>query len=176
MWLQAWWLRAIKRLCLTTLPALLSGAGINLYAPIELTLQVQDVDAPKPSEAVVYVTRATQTIPYFYNRAPTAVADSFSTPIETTLTMNLVANDTDPDGQALTPEIVTQPTYGTVAVSSPTAVVYTPSGKPGADKDSFTYRVKDTSGRVLVCGFSQHQLQQLQLSANHQRHAGDLRA
>ena len=117
----------------------------------------------------MYVTRATQTIPYFYNRAPTAVADSFSTPIETTLTMNLVANDTDPGWPSLNAGDCNAANLWHGCREQPHCGGVYPKRQAGVRiQTALPIVFKDTLGGVLVCGFSQHQLQQLQLSANHQ--------
>lgn len=54
---------------------------------------------------------------------------------------DLLANDHDPDGDALSVSIVTEPTRGTVVVNADQTVSYRPNGLP-AD-DSFIYEVSD---------------------------------
>lgn len=83
------------------------------------------------------------------NTAPTAVADSGSTSSDAALTINVLANDSDPEGDAMTAGSLTQPaTGGTVASSATqTAVVFTPTaGFSGTT--SFTYRARDNFGAL----------------------------
>ena len=80
------------------------------------------------------------------NAAPVAVADSYSTPKNTTLAVaapGVLANDTDADsGDTLTAAKVTDPAHGTVTVSANGAISYVPTtGYIGSD--SFTYRAND---------------------------------
>jgi hypothetical protein len=79
------------------------------------------------------------------NPAPIAVNDSFTTPYLTPVSGNVALNDSDPDGDALTFTVVTQPANGTVSMTGVGAFTYTPnSGYSGTD--SFTYRVTDADG------------------------------
>ena len=84
----------------------------------------------------------------FPNLAPLAAPDSFSTPIQTVLNGNVMANngsgvDTDPEGSPIT--AVTPPVNGVVVLSSDGSFTYTPNaGFSGTD--SFQYRVRDISG------------------------------
>ena len=79
------------------------------------------------------------------NHAPVAVADSYSTPKNTTLTVaapGLLSNDTDADGDPLTAIKVSDPSHGTVTVSANGAISYIPTtGYSGPD--SFTYKAND---------------------------------
>ncbi|CAH2031347.1 Ig-like domain-containing protein [Trichlorobacter ammonificans] len=81
------------------------------------------------------------------NQAPVAVADSYSTNQNTALTVaapGLLANDSDPEGSALTAQKVTNPSHGTLSLNSNGSFTYTPTtGYSGSD--SFTYRVSDGS-------------------------------
>jgi len=81
------------------------------------------------------------------NDAPVAVADSYSTNEDTPLVVSapgLLANDSDPEGGALTAIKVTNPGHGTVTVNANGSFTYTPAANyQGAD--SFTYRVNDGS-------------------------------
>lgn len=78
------------------------------------------------------------------NQAPDAVNDTASTGFDTPLTINVLSNDTDPDGDTLSITEVTQGTNGSVAIDG-TNVVYTPNaGFEGSD--SFTYTISDGNG------------------------------
>jgi hypothetical protein len=78
------------------------------------------------------------------NQAPQAVNDTASATTGTPVTIAVLANDTDPDGNTLTITSVTQATHGTVTISG-TSVIYTPAaGFVGTD--SFTYTIADGHG------------------------------
>ena len=75
------------------------------------------------------------------NTPPTAANDTATTNAETAVTIDVIGNDTDADGDALSIMSVTNGSHGTVAVNG-TQLVYTPaSGFSGSD--SFTYTVSD---------------------------------
>ncbi|MFV0360713.1 Ig-like domain-containing protein [Tropicimonas sp.] len=78
------------------------------------------------------------------NNAPDAVADSASTNYETAVTISVLANDSDADGDTLSLSGVTQGAHGSVAISG-TRVVYTPdTGFSG--NDTFSYTISDGNG------------------------------
>jgi Bacterial Ig domain len=73
------------------------------------------------------------------NRAPTANPQSVSTPQNTAKSVTLTGSD--PDGNALTFAVVTNPAHGTLSGTAPN-LTYTPtSGYTGPD--SFTFKVND---------------------------------
>lgn len=84
------------------------------------------------------------------NQPPLAQADVGSTSVGVPLTMNLLLNDSDPDGNVpLSITDVTQPAtgQGSVVLNGSTAVTYTPP--PGATQPvvaTFTYRAMDAKG------------------------------
>ncbi|MFD2642651.1 Ig-like domain-containing protein [Pseudomonas japonica] len=84
------------------------------------------------------------------NQPPVAQADSGSTSFGVPITLNLLANDSDPDGNTpLSITALTQPPtgQGTVALSGSTAVVYTPPAVVNAPlTTSFTYKAQDVKG------------------------------
>ena len=79
------------------------------------------------------------------NDAPVAVADSYSTPKNTTLTVAapaVLANDSDVDADPLTALKVSDPAHGTLTLAATGSVSYIPtSGYVGPD--SFTYKAND---------------------------------
>ncbi|WP_138466093.1 cadherin-like domain-containing protein [Poseidonocella sp. HB161398] len=80
------------------------------------------------------------------NDAPDAVADSLATDEDTALVINidsdLMANDSDPEGDAITFVSFTQPANGTLVDNGDGTLTYTPTtGYSGAD--SFTYTISD---------------------------------
>lgn len=86
------------------------------------------------------------------NSAPTVRGEGFSTTIGVAVTGNVLANDSDPDGDFIFVASNTNPSHGTVTVASNGAFTYTPSAG-FAGSDSFTYTVRDTAGneRVGTC-------------------------
>lgn len=82
------------------------------------------------------------------NQAPVANTGNVTTLVNTPLTINLLANVTDPDGDQLTLVNFTMPSHGTLAVTGPGKMLYTPTtGFVGLD--GFNYTVSDGhSGRV----------------------------
>ncbi|WP_223639439.1 Ig-like domain-containing protein [Corallococcus sp. EGB] len=73
------------------------------------------------------------------NRPPAAVGQSVSTPVETPLPLTL--QGTDPDGQSVTYQLLTQPQHGTL-----TGFGANPTYQPAArysGPDSFSFRVSD---------------------------------
>ncbi|MES1242957.1 MAG: Ig-like domain-containing protein [Acidobacteriota bacterium] len=78
------------------------------------------------------------------NDAPVANGDSASTSEDTAVTVNVLANDTDLDGDTLSVASVTQGANGAVTISG-TQVVYTPGANYNGS-DSFTYTASDGNG------------------------------
>jgi uncharacterized membrane protein len=79
------------------------------------------------------------------NHAPTVNPDSATATENTPAIMNVLANDTDPDGDPLRLASVGQPLRGTVTVNPDGTLTYTPAaGFVGADR--FTYTVIDGKG------------------------------
>ncbi|MET0225274.1 MAG: Ig-like domain-containing protein, partial [Dokdonella sp.] len=73
------------------------------------------------------------------NRPPVAVDDAATTQVGQAVTIGVLANDSDPDGDPLAIASVTAPAAGTVAIAG-NSVVYTPfpRGLPGIDRFSYT--------------------------------------
>jgi VCBS repeat-containing protein len=79
------------------------------------------------------------------NQLPDAKDDSFTTDRNTAVSGNVLANDTDPDGEKLFASLVTAPANGKAVLNSDGSFSYTPnSGFVGTD--SFTYTASDGSG------------------------------
>jgi hypothetical protein len=79
------------------------------------------------------------------NDAPTAVDDSGTTAEDTPLVVDALANDADPDGDALTVTSVSAPSHGTAAVVDGRQVTYTPAAN-FAGSDTFAYTIADGRG------------------------------
>jgi hypothetical protein len=78
------------------------------------------------------------------NRPPTAANDAATTTAGVAVTIDVLANDSDPDGDALTIASLTPPTNGTATVNNG-RVVYTPNAS-FVGSDSFTYAISDGKG------------------------------
>ncbi|MCW2271645.1 hypothetical protein D3C77_05610 [compost metagenome] len=123
------------------------------------TLTVNDVAQPPSHVTIKSAAGGSDTEPVVIvgnapveadNQAPLAQADIGSTTFGVPLTLTLLANDSDPDGDVpLTISDLTQPAsdQGTVALSGSTAVIYTPPAVVNAPMvATFTYRAQDKKG------------------------------
>ena len=131
----------------------LSGTAPNLtYTP------AQDYNGPdsftfKTVYGMAFSAEATVSItvnPVADNQAPTAVNDSATTRRNTAVSIAVLANDSDPDGDTLRISAVTQGANGSVAITNGgTTVSYAPrNGFTGVD--SFTYTVNDGRGGLAT--------------------------
>lgn len=76
------------------------------------------------------------------NSAPIALNDSANTPEKTAVTITVLANDSDPDGDALSVVGVSQPGKGSVSINTNGTVTYVPPRKfTGAQ--TFSYTISD---------------------------------
>ena len=85
-----------------------------------------------------------------YNYAPTAVNDVANLNMNATTTINVLANDTDPEGDALSVTAVTAGQHGTTTISvDGKKVLYTPNtGYSGTDY--FSYTISDGNGNTTT--------------------------
>jgi hypothetical protein len=86
--------------------------------------------------------------------APAAVSDVFTIAEDSGIhTLNVLANDTDPDGGAKTIASYTAPAHGTVTLSGGTSLAYKPDlnhcNQPGAP-DTFTYKLSQGGSEATV--------------------------
>lgn len=79
------------------------------------------------------------------NDPPVAVADGFVFTEDTALAGNVLANDSDPNGDALSASVVTGPAHGTLALNGNGSFTYTPDADWNGP-DSFVYRASDGKG------------------------------
>ncbi|NEP25531.1 Ig-like domain-containing protein [Moorena sp. SIO3I6] len=93
------------------------------------------------SDGVNEVT-ATVSVDVIANEAPVPVEDTATTAPNTAVTIDVLANDTDTDGDGLTVTIEQQQFNGTAVVNQDNTIIYTPNnGFIGTD--TFTYQVSD---------------------------------
>ena len=82
----------------------------------------------------------------YINRPPTAIADAYTIECSAPITFNVLANDTDPDGDALSITSVATPGRGSAAIVAG-RIVYTPAASTCTGvTDSFTYAISDGKG------------------------------
>ncbi|BCJ07572.1 hypothetical protein PRtIB026_A27250 [Pseudomonas sp. RtIB026] len=138
---------------------LVQGFGRMSKSGVQQSLTVNDLAQPPASitvksahggidvEPVVVVGNAP--VPT-ENQAPVAQADSASTSVGVPITLNLLANDSDPDGNVpLSITDLTQPGTGLggVVLNGTTAVTYTPpAGATAPVVATFSYRAQDAKG------------------------------
>ena len=79
------------------------------------------------------------------NSAPTANDDFATTQSNQPVTINVLANDSDPDGDSLTVVLFTNPTRGSASCTSAGQCTYTPFPNESGS-DSFQYKVMDGRG------------------------------
>lgn len=122
------------------------------------TLEVNDVAQPPESVTIKSAAGGADTEPVVIggiadtpgeNNKPLAVADNASTSSGVPITINVLANDTDPDGDVpLTIDSVVQPpaTQGSVALNGTTSLTYTPPITNTAMTVKFSYIARDKKG------------------------------
>jgi hypothetical protein len=112
------------------------------------TVTIKSASGGSDTEPVVVVGTAPDT---GENQAPVTVADSGTTTAGVPVTLNLVANDNDPDNNTPLSITALSPVVGggTVALSGTSAVVYTPPAVVTAPLTAtFTYKAQDAKGLV----------------------------
>jgi hypothetical protein len=127
----------------TTASAEISTISLNFNAAglTEGTYQSNLCIASNDPTTPVITVPITMDVVESINHPPVAVDDTVTTPQDTTLNIDVLSNDTDPDGDILMVVEVSNSVNGTTAISG-TKVVYTPdNGFTGTD--SFTYTISD---------------------------------
>ena len=117
----------------------LSPSGVFTYTPASSFVGV-DSFTYRASDGQAVSNLATVTLEVVAaNRAPQAVNDTFGPDFSGA---NVLANDSDPDGDALQAILAQGPTSGTLQLSQDGTFTYTPD--PGfSGEDSFRYRASD---------------------------------
>src|SRR5205823_4153685 len=87
------------------------------------------------------------------NDAPVANNDTATTDEDTAVTIAMLGNDTDVDGDTLTVTGVTAPQHGSVASHPDGTVTYTPAANYNGT-DSFTYTIADGHGGTATATVS----------------------
>lgn len=84
------------------------------------------------------------------NASPQLTSDTATAGEGESILINVLANDSDPDGQALTITSVSNPSYGTAKIEG-TQIRYTPNAGFNG-QDSFIYTVSDGNGGIRSAG------------------------
>ena len=83
------------------------------------------------------------------NYPPVAVNDVATLPMNSSLNINVLGNDTDPEKDVLTVVSTTTPAHGATAINTDGTIKYTPTnGYSGAD--SFGYTISDGNGNTAT--------------------------
>lgn len=99
------------------------------------------------SNGAVPFSLTTSWIPQVPNQSPTAAADSAATIENTPVTIDVLANDTDPDGDPLAVSIIALPAWGEAVVNANGTITYT-SALASEGTDTFIYTVSDGMGGI----------------------------
>jgi hypothetical protein len=103
------------------------------------------IEDGKGGEATAEVT-VTLKKPAPVNNNPVAYADTATITAGSSVTIDVLKNDTDADNDPLTIDSVTQGSKGGVVAIANNQVTYTPPNNTYTGTDSFTYIVKDSKG------------------------------
>lgn len=117
-------------------------SALDYNGPDTLVYRVTDSDGDVVT-ATVEITVAP------VNDTPTPVNDVASTRPLSVVRIEVLANDTDVDGDDLTVESVEAPANGTTVITTDGAIEYTPADG-FADMETFTYTVTDPSGAMAT--------------------------
>ena len=111
--------------------------GLNFYGNDSFTYTVSDGVLASVGTVSVSVTPV--------NDAPLGNGDSATTAEETAVTLNVLANDSDVEGDPLAVASIIQAAHGTVTVNPDNSVTYQPELNFNGS-DAFTYTVSDGNG------------------------------
>jgi hypothetical protein len=118
-----------------------SGASGSGNGTVNYTVAQNTTGAPRTGTLTV----AGRTVTITQDAAPLAVNDSATTNEDTPVNINVLANDSDPDGDTLTVTAVTQGAHGAVTINPDKTVRYAPA-QDYFGPDAFTYTVGDGHG------------------------------
>ncbi|MBS3762598.1 MAG: tandem-95 repeat protein, partial [Planctomycetes bacterium] len=103
-----------------------------------LTAEATDNDGASSTDSITITVEES-------NNAPNASDDSPTTDEDTEVTVDVLANDDDPDGDTLSVTDVTTPSNGAATINDDDTVTYTPDPDYNGS-DSFDYTVSDGNG------------------------------
>ena len=121
-----------------------AGADLNYEDVNSHALNIRVTDSGGESHTETFTIDVTDV-----NEGPTVTGESFSIGEDGNVSGNLLANDSDVDGDTLVVDSYTQPAHGSVTVDVNGDFVYQPDVHfSGAD--SFTYTVSDGNGELVT--------------------------
>jgi Bacterial Ig domain/Calx-beta domain len=134
----------------------LTASGQDITSPagryLQYLLELASSDSNQsPIVNDVTMTFSNSSVPQ--NQAPIAVDDSASTSSGASVTVSVLANDSDPDNDTLTVASVTQGSKGVVTINPNNTVTYT-SNAGSCGPDSFTYTISDGQGGTATATVS----------------------
>ncbi len=91
---------------------------------------------------------ASDEVTVYVNLSPIAVNDQSNVPAGATATINVLANDDDPNDDTLTVTITSPPAHGTATVNANGSIVYVPNGTFNGT-DTIRYQICDNFRRPL---------------------------
>jgi len=100
-----------------------------------ITFEASDPDGGSDNNSAIFTVNPV-------NDAPVATNDSATTSEDTPVTIDVLSNDTDVDGDSLTATSVSTPAHGSASVNTDGTVTYTPNADYNGT-DSFTYKATD---------------------------------
>ncbi len=118
--------------------ATVSAPDTNWFGSETITFTATDPEGLSDSDPATFTVNN-------INDAPQAVDDSATTDEDVAVTIPVLSNDSDIDGDTLTVTTVSQPSHGTASIEDNTRIVYTP-GENWSGNDSFTYTISDGNG------------------------------
>ncbi|MGB1206883.1 MAG: Ig-like domain-containing protein, partial [Chitinophagales bacterium] len=129
--------------------------GTIVYTPNESFVGVDTFsyivcDDATPSLCDTAIVAIAVGIGEFPNEYPIAVNDTASVTVGDNITINVLGNDSDPDGDELTVFIGSEPICGTVEIEANDEITYTPCTDNGTYTDYFTYIICD-NGLPILC-------------------------
>ena len=147
----------------------LSPSGLFTYSP-DANYNGPDSFTYKANDGVLDSNVATVTISVAaVNDPPVAQGDAATTAEDTAVTIDALANDSDVEGSALKPTVVTQPAHGAAFVNAAGRIVYTPAANYYGG-DSFTYKATEVaaglSGNVATVTLSVTSVEDAPVASN----------
>lgn len=104
-------------------------------------------------DSAVLIDDLALSVPSSNNDPPVAVNDSSTSAEDSTVTIDVLANDSDPNSDPLTVVGVSQPGSGTASVNPNSTITYTPNANFNGN-DSFTYTISDGNGGSAIAAVS----------------------
>lgn len=123
--------------------------ALHAYGTATVTVRLQDNGGTANGGLDTSAAQTFTITVNFVNHPPVAVDDSTALKKGSSATIAVLANDYDPDGDAIRLTGVTQPAHGTVVANSGGTVTYKPA-KNFKGVDTFTYTITDTHGASAV--------------------------